>query len=195
MNDDDGRPRIDFMRDLGRSVDISLSKFAQRVERGERSARDATIGRRLTVGEIAEIGRTFGTTHGFGHARVIARNFWFPYPFDRAMTPTGDIFFPNADYEEDYSAPYVSAKRRALFMHEATHLYQWYVLKQWVIVRGFVDRNYSYSLASGKRLKDYPVEQMGQIVEDYYLVRYGLRPMFNLPYKLNDYRDVLPVRN
>ena len=149
------------------------------------------MSRSLTLGEMAMIQQMFGTSSEFSRARIFPYNYWWPLPNKRAMTPTGDIFFPPEDHRDDFSLPTVPLNLRALFMHEATHLYQWYVLRQWVIVRGPFDRNYEYELVPGKALNDYGLEQMGQIVQDYYTLAHGgvVRGK-----KIEDYRDAVPVR-
>jgi hypothetical protein len=150
------------------------------------------LGRRLTLGELNMIDFMFGTTTGFGHARVFSHNFWWPYAFNREMAPNGNIYFPGPDYKDDYSDPTVPLRLRAIFMHEATHLYQWYVLGQYVWYRGPWDRNYSYDLVRGKPLKEYGLEQAGQIVEDYYTLSNGgtLRVR---KYNMTDYGDAVPI--
>lgn len=185
--------RIDPMRELALAVEKSVQRGQSRVRGAIKDTDTALRGRSLTPGEIAMIREMFGTMVGFTRARVFPHNFWWPYPNKRAMTPAGDIYFAGVDYRDDYSLSIVSLELRALFMHEATHLYQWYVLGQWVIVRGPFDRNYVYDLTPGKALRDYGLEQMGQIVQDYYTIRNG-GAVRNKRYVASDYRDALPVR-
>ncbi|TVV77246.1 hypothetical protein [Sphingomonas solaris] len=135
----------------------------------------------------------FGTTRGIASARIFPFNFWWPYPNDRAMTPDGSIYFPRRDYRDDFSAPTVSISLRALFLHEATHLYQTYVLGYYLMLSGPFDRNYEYTLVAGKRLEDYGIEQMGQMVQDYYRLIHGVSILGGV-YMPDDYRDALPVR-
>jgi hypothetical protein len=79
------------------------------------SAKLRAVGRRLTLGELRMVQAMFGTTTGFGEAKVVARNMWWPYPNDRAITPNGNIFFPHQAYRDDYSVATVPLPLRALF--------------------------------------------------------------------------------
>lgn len=186
-------PRFNFMREFGQTVDNAIGNAQDRARGAFRNTNVAISGRGLTAGEMNMIRAMFGTTVGFARARVYPRNFWWPYPFKRAMTPEGNIYFPGGDYRDDYSSLMVPLWLRALFMHEATHLYQWYVLRQVVFVRGLFNRNYDYKLVPGKALKDYGLEQMGQIVQDYYTIQHG-GFVEGITYGVRDYRDALPVR-
>jgi hypothetical protein len=150
-------------------------------------------GRGLTKGELREIRWMFGIVPGIERARIFPRNFWWPYPNDRAMTPKGNIYFPHQDFREDFSLAGVPLVLRALFMHEATHLYQHYALGMWVWVKGPFDRNYNYELKKGMPLRSYGLEQMGQIVEEFYILRHGGKLSLR-PYDVSQYADALPVR-
>lgn len=183
----------DFTRELGAAVEGSIGRAKHRAHDAMSATNVALRGRPLTVGETRMIQTMFGTTAGLARARIYPHNFWWPYPNRRAMTPQGNIFFAEEDYRNDFSSPVVPLLLRALFMHEATHLYQWYVLGQWVFLRGPFDRKYDYVLEPSKALKDYGLEQMGQIVQDFYIIRQG----GTVPGKgisVIDYRDALPVR-
>jgi len=148
------------------------------------------VSRKLTPGEMGMVQAMFATNAGFERARIFPYNYWWPFPNKRAMTPTGDIFFDTPQYRDDYSLPTVPLHLRSLFMHESTHLYQWYVLGQLVIFRGPFDRNYEYVIQPGKKFSDYGLEQMGQIVEDYHTLANGGA----VPGKaLADYAGLLPL--
>ena len=82
---------------------------------------------------------------------------------------------------------------RALFVHEATHLYQHCALGMWLMLRGPFDRNYGYQLEKSRALRGYGIEQMGQIVQDYYTLRNGGRARLRGA-RLEDYADAVPVR-
>jgi hypothetical protein len=158
------------------------------------SAKLHTLGRRLTLGELQMVRAMFGTTQGFVEARIVARNMWWPYPNDRAITPNGIIFFPHQAYRNDYSVATVPLPLRALFMHEATHVYQFNVLKIVVFAVGPFDRNYTYELVEGQALKDYGLEQMGQIVQDFYTISNGGK-LAGKRYRPADYAAAVPVRS
>ena len=109
------------------------------------------------------------------------------------MTPDGNIYFHGSDYREDFSLPSVPVERRALFMHESTHLYQHYILGYHLMVSAPFGRKYDYQLEPGKKLRQYGIEQMGSIVEDFYSLHHGRRKS-GLSYTLKDYADAVPVR-
>lgn len=136
----------------------------------------------------------FGPHFGFRLALIVSRNMWWPYRNDRAMTPAGNIYFPHQDFREDFSLPSIPVALRALFVHEATHLYQWYARWIPVFAIGMFDRKYEYELQPGKQLKDCRLEQMAQIVEDFYRASHGLRPLIGVRYTADDYRAILPLR-
>ena len=181
-----------------------LKALGDEIERRARSAKDnahvlartADVnlrGRKLTSGELREIRWMFGMVPGVERARIYPRNFWWPFRNNRAMAPDGNIYFPSQDFREDFSLGSVPVPLRALFMHEATHLYQWYGLGMWVPIRGLYDRGYGYELKKGMPLRAYGLEQMGQIVQDYYTLRQGEK-VNGRDSPLSDYADVLPVR-
>lgn len=189
-------PRAMFereMRGIGAEAERRLDGAKQGIGNAARTAGRHLVGRAMTLGELNEIRWMFGTTAGFDRARIVPHNFWAPFPNRRAMTPDGNIYFHGDDYREDFSAPALSVPLRALFMHESTHLYQTYVLGYHLMVSAPFDRDYDYQLEPGKKLRQYGIEQMGQIVQDFYSLRHGHRRR-GLPYTVADYADAVPVR-
>ena len=155
-----------------------------------------TTGRPLTPDEIAMLRPIFG--EGIAYARVRIRGWrWFwPLPNNRSMAPNGHAYMPGADYAPDYAAPGVPLWQKGLFVHEATHLYQWYGLGWTVWLRGPFDRNYRYWLEPGRPLHRYGLEQMAMIAQHWFLLSHGARPR-DLPdpsYTADSYADLLPVR-
>ncbi len=146
--------------------------------------------RPLTTGEIALLRGVFGDGIAYGQVRVHPQRLCWPFPRDRAMAPNGHLYFPGC-YEDDFAGPAVSLRRRALFVHEGAHLYQWYGLQQWVWLRGPFDRRYAYALVPGKPYEAYGLEQMGMIAEHYYLLANGGRT--GLPWPIEAYRAILPA--
>ena len=147
--------------------------------------------RRLTGGETAMLRAMFGADSVWDRVRVHSYNLWWPFPNTRAITPAGSIYFAPSNYRPDYSAADVPLGLKALFMHESTHVYQWYGLGWWVWARGPFDRNYEYQLVPGRPLHEYGLEQMGMIVQHYFtLLRGGHVPK---PYTLADYAPLLPI--
>ena len=189
---DGNRVRPDVMRAFGQMVDRSIDNAQDRVRGAARATGAFVNGRNLTAGETRMVTAMFGPHGGYARAKIYPRNFFWPNPTARAIPPDGNIYFPGDVFEDDFSLPFASLAQRALFMHEATHLYQWYVLRQWVFLRGPFDRNYRYDLIPGQALKDYGLEQMGQIVQDYYLLMHG--GAADRRYRASDYRDAVPVR-
>jgi hypothetical protein len=185
--------RFNPIHRLGQSVDRGVRSAQEGLSAAARSVDTHVRGRALTQGELGMIRWMFGLVPGVERAHIYPYNFWWPYRNDRAMTPNGSIYFPSQDFREDFSSPAVPVRLRALFMHESTHLYQTYTLGMWMMVQGPFDRNYRYELEKGKRLKDYGLEQMGQIVQDFYLLRNGGRPRTRA-IRLENYADALPVR-
>ena len=186
-------PKFDPMRQFGQSVDRGARSAQDRLSSTAKSVDTHARGRALTQGELGMIRWMFGRVPGVESARVYPYNFWWPYRNDRAMTPRGSMYFPSQDFREDFSSPAVPVALRALFMHESTHLYQTYTLGMWVMAQGLFDRNYRYVLEKGKPLKAYGLEQMGQIVQDFYLLRNGGRPRTRA-IRVENFADAVPVR-
>jgi hypothetical protein len=151
------------------------------------------IKRKLTSGETDMLKALFGTGIDYNRARV--NNYkWIPFqPDDTTMTPNGEMYWNPGDYLADFSLGSVPLSTRAWFVHEGTHLYQYYGLHWNVIVRGAVSRNYNYKLDSAKHsLSDYKLEEMGDIAADYYKLKQGgsISPR---TYTLADYAGLLPI--
>lgn len=151
-------------------------------------------GRAMTAGEVAMLREVYGPRLPYAKVRVHARRWSWPFPKDRAMAPDGEMYFPGDGYAADFSAPSVDLARRSTFVHEAAHLYQWYVLRQIVWLRGPFSRTYDYELKPGKAWTDYGLEQMAMIAQDWWLLRHGGRPLNRTPYPLAAYAGLMPVR-
>lgn len=146
--------------------------------------------RLLTDGEILLLGGVFGGGIAYDRVRLHSQRLCWPFPRDRAMAPNGHLYFPGC-HEEDFTDATVPLRRRALLVHEGAHLYQWYVLRQWVWLRGPFDRRYGYKLVPGKPYEAYGLEQMGMIAEHYHLLAHGGRT--GLPWAIEAYRAILPA--
>jgi hypothetical protein len=129
--------------------------------------------RSLMPGETQMLRSVFADHIDYRLTKVYGRKWQFFQPDDTAMTPNGNIYFPPAHYEADFSAPTVPLSKRAWFVHEGAHLYQFYGLHWNVIARGMFSRNYHYTLVSGRHLGDYGLEAMGSIAADYYTLVHG----------------------
>jgi hypothetical protein len=156
-------------------------------------APEARKERGLTQGEISILKSVFGRAIPFDEVRVYDKPFLRIFPKDRAMAPNGHLYFPYALFAEDFSAPGMPLRRKAVFVHEGTHLYQHYVLKWNVMARGPFNREYEYRLLRGKTFQQYGLEQMGMIAQHYYTLRENgtLPPKY--PYQLSDYLPLLPI--
>ncbi len=121
-------------------------------------------------------------------------HFWIFFPNDRSMAPNGSMYLPYQEFAEDFAAPGIPLNRRAVFVHEATHLYQYYGLGWSVMLRGPFSRNYEYTLQAGRHFASYGLEQMGMIAQHYYILREGgkLRSPYDR-YILSDYQSMLPI--
>jgi hypothetical protein len=150
--------------------------------------------RSLTQGEISILRSVFGGTIRYDSVRVYDRPFLGVFPRDRAMAPNGSLYFPYEEFLADFAGPGATLSKKALFVHEGTHLYQWYGLNWNVWARGPFDRNYEYTLVQGKRYAEYGLEQMAMIAQHYYTLRSGgtLRRPYN-KYVLSDYQHLLPL--
>lgn len=81
---------------------------------------------------------------------------------------------------------------RGWFEHEVTHVWQH---QQGINVYGAAfDRNYNYKLSPGKSFRSYGLEQQGDIVRDYYLIRNGGNALHG-NYSTADYESVLPFKH
>lgn len=106
-------------------------------------------GRALTQGEVQLLRSIFRERITYAQVRIFDRRWTWPFPNDRAMAPNGNAYFPGDEYAPDFSLPSVPLGKRATFVHEATHLYQWYGLNWPVWARGPFERNYEPSCRGG----------------------------------------------
>jgi hypothetical protein len=147
--------------------------------------------RSLTSGEIALLRSVFGSGITYASVRINNTKWFIFQPDDTAMTPNGHMYWPPAHYVGDFSAELLG--KRAWFVHEGAHLYQYYGLRWNVTLRGITDRNYNYRLDPAKTsLSSYGLEEMGDIASDYYILRSGgsISPR---TYVSSDYAALLPL--
>lgn len=133
----------------------------------------------------------FGSGINYPKVKIHNGKWHFFQPGDTAMTPNGEMYWPSKYYRADFSKE--TLIMRAWFVHEGTHLYQHYGLHWNVIFRGIFSRNYNYTLKSSKtHLRDYGLEEMGDIARDYYTLKQGgsIAPR---KYQLPDYSKLLPI--
>lgn len=103
----------------------------------------------------------------------------FGQPVDTVMAPNGNIYYPakNTSYEDDLGGSNVDLGKKALFIHEMTHVWQH---QQGVRIRGRYllnpsDRVYEYQFEPNKPFGDYGIEQQADIVRDYFRVKRGVK--------------------
>jgi len=129
--------------------------------------------RRLTAGEVAIVQSVFG--QGVDVTAVRVHNHGYPLlagrqPSNTAVTPNGQLYFPEPSYRADFSAAPDLARR--WFVHEMAHVWQ-HQLGYPVALRGAMrwTVRYTYRLDEHRRLCDYDMEQQGEVIADYYYLR------------------------
>lgn len=150
------------------------------------------MARSLTDGEKRLARDIFGDSIDYSRVRVHDGKYIFFQPDNSGMTPNGEIYVAGI-YSADYSGE--SPQRRAFFIHEMVHVWQYQngILTAGVIGSAILEMigrggdygsAYPYVLDSSRDLTDYNLEQQAAIVEDYFrLTRLGLQPRrARLPY-------------
>lgn len=133
--------------------------------------------RRLTAGEIAMATLVFGGAIDYGRVQVYKRRY-LPFglqPRNCAMTPNGAMYFHPSCCLDDFSGGSVHA--RHWFMHEMVHVWQ-HQLGYPVRLRGAVrlGLSYRYVLAAGKTLADFNMEAQGDVLADYFALKFLRAP-------------------
>ena len=130
--------------------------------------------RPLTSGEVALAASVFGSALDTSRVTIRRRKF-FPFqPRKVTMAPRGHLHFhPEGNaYCDDFA--HSSLSRRALFIHEMTHVWQTQRLGEWYLV---LHRHpwcrYDYALKPGWMLERYGIEQQAMIVQHAYMLREG----------------------
>lgn len=132
-------------------------------------------GRLLTSGERRLAADMFGRALDPDRVRI-HRATWFPFqPRNVAMAPDGHIWFhPEGElWQADFAA--ASGRMQAFLIHELTHVWQHQQsIRLWLRRHPF--SRYDYTLAPGKPLGDYGIEQQAMIVEHAFTARRAGRP-------------------
>ena len=134
-------------------------------------------GRALTAGEIAMASLIFGDAIDYARVRVYNRRY-LPLglqPKNCAMTPNGSIYFHHSCFLPDYARGDPPAQH--WFMHEMVHVWQ-HQLGYPVRLRGAIrlGLSYRYDLREGATLADYNMEAQGDLLADYFVLRYLDQP-------------------
>ncbi|MGQ4660532.1 PAAR domain-containing protein [Lysobacter sp. F6437] len=140
-------------------------------------ATPAGTARGLTSGEIAMARLVFADSVDYSRVKVHNGEYlWFGMqPNDTAMTPNGEMYFNESYFEEDFSVKRIDLQH--WFIHEMTHVWQ-HQLGYPVKLRGAVriGLSYRYELEPEKRLGDYNMEAQGNILADYFLIKFRNAP-------------------
>lgn len=125
--------------------------------------------RLLTPGEINMVTSVFKNAIVLSQVRV-RKGTLLPNQGKYAITPFGEIYWPQKYYSQDYSMELYSNQH--FFMHEMVHIWQ-YQMGMQVAIRGAFSlmANYEYGLEEGKFLSDYGMEQQASIIADYFILK------------------------
>ncbi|NBF06983.1 DUF2345 domain-containing protein [Pseudomonas sp. Fl5BN2] len=135
---------------------------------------DNEKGRALTEGEIVLAQSVFADSIDYDKVRLRDENYVPWQGATYAMSPNGHIYFGESWRGiSDWSLE--EPERRGFFIHEMTHVWQHQHGVNVLLVGAYqqakqflVGDQYLYQLEPGKTLKDYNIEQQGDIVRDYY---------------------------
>ena len=129
--------------------------------------------RPMTPGEIEMARLLFRDAIDYGRVRIYGRGFlWFGLQHPHvAISPNGNIYFTAARYLDDFSTSTPGNKH--WFIHEMVHVWQ-YQLGYPVLLRGALRLflRYDYVLSANKRLSDYDMEAQGELLADYFALRF-----------------------
>ena len=134
--------------------------------------RRARHARSLTEGEKALARGMFGDAIDLDRVEVRRAKWWPFQPRATIMAPLGHIHLhpESTAWREDYAAAEIWL--RALFLHELTHVWQ-HQRGLFLPIRRHPFCRYGYTLAPGRRLERYGIEQQAEIVQRTYLLRLG----------------------
>jgi hypothetical protein len=129
--------------------------------------------RALTTGETHIARLVFRDSIDYRAVKVHARGY-LPFglqPRHTAMAPNGNLYFPPACFQHDFSR--CDLGERMWFIHEMTHVWQ-FQLGYPVKFRGAIriGLNYAYALDAGKTLADYNMEAQGNLLADYFALKF-----------------------
>jgi hypothetical protein len=132
-------------------------------------------GRALTQGEVTMASALFGAAIDYAKVRIHNRRYIPFQPKNCAMTPNGRLYFHHSCFLDDYSAGDVHAQH--WFMHEMVHVWQ-HQLGYPVRLRGAlrIGLGYHYRLRAGATLADYNMEAQGDLLADYFVLRFRDSP-------------------
>ncbi|AZN37597.1 zinc protease [Iodobacter ciconiae] len=135
--------------------------------------------RGLTSGEIKMAALVFKDSINYGIVKVHQGGlFGLPTAKNTAMTPNGEMFFPEQAYRDDFSIE--GNKNKIWFIHELVHIWQ-YQLGYAVMWNAFIltirggygskATAYNYDLNgvdAGKTLPEFNMEQQAELISTYF---------------------------
>jgi hypothetical protein len=150
------------IKDCGLEIHNSLSSRSRR-------------SRRLTPGEIATAALLFGDSIDYARVRIHGRRYMPFQPKNCCMTPNGSMYFHQSCFLDDYTQANLTGQH--WFIHEMAHVWQ-HQLGYAVRLRGAVriGLSYDYDLAPGKTLADFNMEAQGDLLADYFVLKFLKRP-------------------
>jgi hypothetical protein len=134
------------------------------------------LARGLTPGEIAMASLLFGGAIDYARVRVHNRRYLpLVQPKNCAMTPNGSLYFHHSCFLHDYSA--CDPTGIHWFMHEMVHVWQ-HQLGYPVRLRGAIRIGlpYQYELRDDATLADYNMEAQGDLLADYFVLKFMQLP-------------------
>lgn len=157
--------------------------------------------RGLTSGEIKMAKKIFKNSINYAKVRVHKEGY-FPFGLQNArtaVTPNGEMYFPPLKFLEDFSTS--NDLKKCWFMHEMTHVWQ-HQLGYWVMFRGAFrpGLDYKYTLDAQRKLCDYNMEAQGDILADYFALKFLNNPSAvknqlstdsTVTYSIDDYERTL----
>ncbi len=145
--------------------------------------------RPLTENEIAMASLLFRDAIDYSRVRIHGRRYMPFQPKNCCMTPNGSMYFHRSCFLPDYSRGDPGAIH--WFMHEMVHVWQ-HQLGYPVRMRGAVrlGLSYGYTLREGATLADFNMEAQGDLLADYFVLKFLRRPC---AMRQERYRDSLAL--
>lgn len=127
--------------------------------------------RPLTKNEVAMAALLFGDSIDYERVLIHARRYMPFQPKNCCMTPNGNMYFHRSCFLPDYTRGDPAVVH--WFLHEMVHIWQ-FQMGYAVRLRGAVrlGLSYDYELKLGKTLADFNMEAQGDLIADYFALKY-----------------------
>jgi hypothetical protein len=144
-------------------------------------------GRKMTDGEIAMATELFKDAIDYDKVRIHAHTWKSWQKKNVAITPDGTMYFHQDKYIQDFSKSRNpkepnNMQDKQWFMHEMVHIWQHQLGYELVTPKNALTAALpalrSYTLEPNKRLKNYNMEEQGNILSDYWLAKFQGRQNF-----------------